>query len=74
MKELTADYAATAANQAVGAGGRKSFNQYESLGLASQTVVGVQRAVVQIDSMAIYGEEGHSTLRQGATDCTCNVA
>jgi hypothetical protein len=68
MNELDVDHAATAANQAVGACGRRSGNQYESLGLASQTLVGVQGAVVRIHPMAIYGEEGHSTLRQGATE------
>ncbi len=66
MKELNVDYAATAFNQAVGACGRGSANQYESVGLASQTHVSVQRAVVRINSMAVYGEESHSTLRQGA--------
>ncbi len=70
MKELNADYAATAFNQAVGACGRRSANQYESVGLASQTHVSVQRAVVRFNSMAVYGEESHSTLRQGATVCS----
>ncbi len=74
MKKLDADHAKTAANQALGACRRRSANQYESVGLASQTLVGTQRAGVRINPMAIHGEEDHSTLRQGAmmqTCCTC---
>ena len=67
MKQPNADHTATAANQAVGACGRRSADKYESIGLASQTLVGTQRAGVRINPMAIYGEEGHSTLRQGAS-------
>ncbi len=74
MKMLDADHAATAANQAVGACGRRSANKYESIGLASQTLVGTQRAGVRINPMAIHGEEGHSTLRQGAKQFICNAA
>lgn len=66
MKKLDADHAATSANQALGACGRRSTDQYESVGLASQTLVGTQRAGVRINLMAIHGEEGRSTLRNGA--------
>ncbi len=77
MKKPDADHAATAANQAVGACGGRSADKYESVGLASQTLVGTQRADVRINPMAIYGEEGHSTLRQGANEADlliCNAA
>ena len=55
-----------AANKALGAGGRRYANQYESPGVASQTLAGIQRSDVRVNSLAIHGEGCDQTLREGA--------